>query len=61
MRTCIYGGRRLYYTVKGDTYEEIAIRFNILRSLRVVLSLLLICQLTVRRCQATSLLSVRLS
>lgn len=28
-RTCIYGGPRLYYTVKGDTYEKIALRLNI--------------------------------
>ena len=27
--TCIYGGPRLYYTVKGDTYEKIALRLNI--------------------------------
>lgn len=26
---CIYGGPRLYYTVKGDTYEKIALRLNI--------------------------------
>ncbi|PWY88839.1 hypothetical protein BO94DRAFT_422061, partial [Aspergillus sclerotioniger CBS 115572] len=28
-RTCIYGGPRLYYTVRGDTYEVIARRLNI--------------------------------
>lgn len=28
-RTCIYGGPRLYYTVKGDTYDKIALRLNI--------------------------------
>lgn len=28
-RTCIYGGPRLYYTVKGDTYDRIATRLNI--------------------------------
>ncbi|GCB23354.1 intracellular hyphae protein 1 [Aspergillus awamori] len=28
-RSCIYGGPRLYYTVKGDTYEKIALRLNI--------------------------------
>ena len=29
INTCIYGGPRLYYTVKGDTYEKIALRLNI--------------------------------
>lgn len=28
-RDCIYGGPRLYYTVKGDTFEKIALRLNI--------------------------------
>lgn len=29
VRDCIYGGPRLYYTVKGDTYEKVALRLNI--------------------------------
>ena len=28
-RDCIYGGPRLYYTVKGDTYDKVALRLNI--------------------------------
>lgn len=28
-RTCIYGGPRLYYTIKGDTYERIAQRLDL--------------------------------
>lgn len=26
---CVNGGPRLYYTVKGDTYEKIALRYNL--------------------------------
>ncbi|PYH31295.1 uncharacterized protein BO87DRAFT_315550 [Aspergillus neoniger CBS 115656] len=28
-RSCIYGGPRLYYSVKGDTFEKNALRLNI--------------------------------
>lgn len=29
INTCVMGGPRLYYTIKGDTYERIALRLNL--------------------------------